>query len=60
MGDFKSCEYISSDSVASLEVVSLGSDVWLGTGTWETCSSTEMLLGFSVLGSSKKKSVCTY
>ena len=60
MGDLKSCDDISSDSLASLEVVSLGSDVWLGTGTWETWSSSEMLFGFSILGSSQKKSVCTY
>ena len=41
-------------------VVSLVADVWLGVGSWETWGSAEMLLGFSILGSSKEESVGAY
>lgn len=41
-------------------VVSLVANVWLGAGSWETWSAAEMLLGFSVLGSSKEEGVGTY
>jgi hypothetical protein len=43
-----------------LELSSLGSDVWLGVGVWDTWSGTEMLLGLSILGSSKEKSIGSY
>jgi hypothetical protein len=41
-------------------VVALVSDVGLGVGAWETRGTTEVSLGFSVLGSSKEEGVCTY
>jgi hypothetical protein len=50
----------SSQGGTSLVVVALVADVWLGVGAWETWSSAEMLLGFSVLGSSKEESVGAY
>ena len=42
---------------AFLELSSLMSNVWLGAGAWQTGSSSEMLLGLSVLGGSQEKSV---
>ena len=36
---------------------SLVSDVWLGARSWESSSSSEMLLGLSVLGGSQEESV---
>ena len=49
-----------SDLLALLELSSLGSDVGLGVGTLGAWGSAEVLLGFSVLGSSKEESVCAY
>lgn len=45
-----------SQSFAYLES-SLVSDVWLGMRSWESSSSSEMLLGLSVLGGSQEESV---
>lgn len=50
----------SSDRYTFFVVVALVSDVWLGVGAWETWCTTEMSLGFSVLGSSKEECVGTY
>ncbi len=41
-------------------VVALVADIGLGAGAWDTWSSTEVSLGFSVLGSSKEEGVGTY
>jgi len=49
-----------SDRLGFFELSSLGSDVWLGVGVWDTWSWTEMLLGLSILGSSKEKSIGSY
>ena len=45
-----------SQGLAYLES-SLVSDVWLGVRSWKSGSSSEMLLGLSVLGGSNEKSV---
>ena len=45
---------------AFFELSALGSDVWLGVRSWKTWSSTEVLLGFSILGGSEQNSVGTY
>ena len=41
-------------------VVALVGDVGLGAGAWGTWSGAEVLLGLSVLGSSKEEGVGTY
>jgi hypothetical protein len=41
-------------------VVALGGDVGLGVRAWDTWSGAEMLLGLSVLGSSKEESVSAF
>ncbi len=41
-------------------VVALVGNVWLGVRAWDTWGGTEMLLGLSVLRSSKKEGVGTY
>lgn len=41
-------------------VVALVRNVGLGAGPWNTGSGSEMLLGLSVLGSSKEEGVGTY
>ena len=41
-------------------VVTLVGHVGLGVGAWDTWGGTEMLLGLSVLRSSKKEGVGTY
>jgi hypothetical protein len=41
-------------------VVALGGDVGLGVRAWDTWGGAEVLLGLSVLGSSKKEGVSTY
>ena len=46
-----------SDALGLLELSSLGSDVWLGVGVWDTWGGTEMLLGLSILGSSQEESI---
>ena len=50
----------SEPSAASLVVVALVGNVGLGVGAWDTWGGTEMLLGLSVLRSSKKEGVGTY
>ena len=41
-------------------VVALVGDVGLGAGAWDTWGGSEMLLGFSILGSSKEEGVGAY
>lgn len=41
-------------------VVALVGNVGLGVGAWDTWGGTEMLLGLSILRSSKKEGVGTY
>ncbi len=48
----------NSESLAFVVFASvLGSGVWLAVRSWETGSSTEMLLGFTHLGASKEDSL---
>ena len=49
-----------SDRDSLLELSSLCSDVGLGVGAWDTWGGSEMLLGLSVLGSSKEESVSAF
>ena len=49
---------LCSESLGSLlEVLALGSDVWLGVGSWDSWSWTEVSLGLSVLGGSEEESI---
>ena len=50
----------SEPSAASLVVVALVGNVGLGVGAWNTWCGTPVLLGLSVLRSSKKEGVGTY
>lgn len=50
----------SSNGDSLLVVLSLVGDVGLGVRAWDTWSGSEMLLGLSVLGSSKQEGVSTY
>ena len=45
--------------MAFFELSALGSDVWLGVRSWKTWSSTEVLLGLSILGCSEQNGVGT-
>lgn len=45
---------------ALLELSSLGPDVGLGVGALDTWGGSEVLLGLSVLGSSKEESVSAF
>ena len=49
-----------SDGDTLLELSALCSDVRLGVGAWDTWGGSEMLLGLSVLGSSKEESVSAF
>jgi hypothetical protein len=50
----------SEPSAASLVVVALVGHVGLSVGAWDTWGRAEVLLGLSVLRSSKKEGVGTY
>ena len=52
-------ERSDNDSLGSGRLV-VASDVWLGVGAWDSWSSTEMSLGFSVLGGSEEEGVGSY
>lgn len=49
-----------SELLCSLEFSAVMSDVWLGVRAWNSAWSTEVLLGFSVLGGSQEESVGSY
>ena len=49
-----------SNGDCSLVVVALVRHVGLSVGAWDTWGRAEVLLGLSVLGSSKQKGVRTY
>lgn len=51
---------IDSNLLCFFELSALRSDVGFGVGSWSSWGGSEMFLGLSVLGSSKKQSVSSY
>ena len=49
-----------SESFSFFELTALGSDVWLGVGSWETSCSSEMFLGFTHFAASKEDSLASF